>query len=83
MQSKRAASVQSAYNIDEGGGGGVTLAHASVFVVLPQLATSSLIAQREGEREGGSRCAIISARANKIRPDRTFQPDGRRRKAWG
>lgn len=53
MQSKRAASVQSAYNIDEGGGGGggVTLAHASVFVVLPQLATSSLIAQREGERE--------------------------------
>lgn len=81
MQSKRAASVQPAYNIDEGGG--VTLAHASVFVVLPQLATSSLIAQREGEREGGSRCAIISARANKIRPDRTFQPDGRRRKAWG
>lgn len=70
LQSTRAASEQSAYSMDEGVGVGWpdgTLANASVFVFVVQLATSSLIAQRDG----GNRCAIISARANKIRPELT------------
>lgn len=70
LQSKRAASVQSAYSMDEGGGGGVARQHPCKPVCvcfLVQLATSSLIAQSEG----GNSCAIISASANKIKPDFT------------